>query len=120
MKSRRVLVVEDEQSARDACERYLKIFGHDVAVAADAEEALALAKDRPPDVVICDWRLGGGPDGAHVARELQRRFDCSVIFVTAHPIDKLREATPDINVKQYMRKPVQLASVVKAIDEAFD
>jgi two-component SAPR family response regulator len=41
-----------------------------------------------------------------------------VIFVTAHPIDELRDATKDINVSRYMRKPLQLSVLATAINES--
>lgn len=115
---KRVLIVEDEAAAREASERYLGFVGHDVMTAADASEAFARAKERSPEVAICDWRLGGGPDGAAVARELQKQYGTSIIFVTAHPLDELRDVTEDIRVTRYLRKPVQLPQLIDAIEAA--
>jgi DNA-binding response OmpR family regulator len=113
-----VLIVEDEPAAREASELYLTYVGFDVATAANASEAMERAAEHAPDVVVCDWRLGSGPDGAQVARDLQRRHHAVVIFVTAHPIDELRDATKDINVSRYMRKPLQLSVLATAINES--
>lgn len=113
-----VLIVEDEPAAREASERYLVHVGHKVATAANAQEALEKAEALGPDVVVCDWRLGDGPDGTVVARELQKRHKVSIIFVTAHPIEELRDVTEDILVSRYMRKPLQLSTLAKAIDES--
>ncbi|MBT8086126.1 MAG: response regulator [Woeseia sp.] len=117
-KAKRVLIVEDEAAAREASERYLGFVGHDVATAADANEAFARATAVNPEVAICDWRLGGGPDGTVVARELQQRYGTSIIFVTAHPLDELRDVTEDIRVTRYLRKPVQFPQLIEAIDAA--
>lgn len=113
-----VLIVEDEPAAREASERYLVFVGYEVATAANAREAFEKAAVLDPDVVVCDWRLGEGPDGTTVARELQKRHNVPIIFVTAHPIDELRDVTEDILVSRYIRKPVQLTALAKAIDES--
>lgn len=113
-----VLIVEDEPAAREASERYLVFVGHEVATAANAREALEKAEALHPDVVVCDWRLGDGPDGTTVARELQKKHNVAIIFVTAHPIEELRDVTEDILVSRYIRKPVQLTALARAIDES--
>jgi DNA-binding response OmpR family regulator len=117
-KPKRVLIVEDEPAAREASQRFLRLFGHEVVAPADSDEALVLAAANPPDIAICDWGLGDGPDGVQVARELQQRYGISIIFVTAQPIGELRGATSDIKVTQYIRKPLQLATLIEAIDAA--
>jgi len=111
-----VLVVEDEPSAREASQLYLDRLGYRVATAANAAEAFEQAAEHNPDVVICDWRLGSGPDGVDVARELQRQYRVPVVFVTAHPIDELREATEDLDVSKYLRKPISLPALAATID----
>ena len=114
----RVLIVEDEPTALEASRIYLGLAGHDVAVAGNAADALDAAEQRPPDVLVCDWQLGNGPDGARVAREVQGRYGVAVIFVTAHPIDELVDATSDLRVARYFRKPVQLDELAAAIELA--
>ncbi|MGB5245389.1 MAG: response regulator [Woeseia sp.] len=116
VQKKRVLIVEDEAAAREASQRYLGFAGHEVATASDASEAYAKAEVSNPDVAICDWRLGGGPDGTEVARNLQEKYGTSIIFVTAHPLDELRDVTEDIRVTRYLRKPIQLPQLIEAID----
>jgi DNA-binding response OmpR family regulator len=113
-----VLIVEDEPAAREASELYLSYVGFDVATAANASEAMDKAATHAPDVVVCDWRLGGGADGAQVARDLQQRHHAAIIFVTAHPLEELRNATKDLNVSRYMRKPLQLSILADAINDS--
>lgn len=113
---RRVLVVEDEPSAREASQRYLAHCGYQVQAAADASAALASAADNPPDLAVCDWRLGGGDDGVDVARALQEAHGTAVIFATARPLDELREVTRDLNVTAYLRKPISLRALASVIE----
>lgn len=113
----RILIVEDDEFAREASARYLDYLGHDVCSAASGSEAQAKADRRPPDVVICDWRLADGDDGADVARSLQQRHDAPIIFVTAHPLGRLRSQTRDLNVARYLRKPISLLSLKSVLDD---
>ena len=94
--------------AREAAERFLRSRGHPVTSARNGEEALRAATREAPDVLVCDWSLGPGLDGVEVARNLQRRFNVFVIFVTAHPLHELRATTGDLRVASYFRKPVSL------------
>jgi len=110
-----VLIVEDDISAREAGRLYLTYCGHDVATAADSSSALESAEQHIPDVLVCDWGLGAGGDGVEVAREIQTRFGVPVVFMTAHPMDELREASADLDVVGYLRKPISLAALAEII-----
>jgi CheY-like chemotaxis protein len=110
-----VLIVEDEQLAREASERYLDHCGYRVATAASALQALDQAADMAPDVLVCDWRLGGDLDGVYIARQLQQRFGTRIVFVTAYPLDQLREVTGDLEVARYLRKPFSLTILAETI-----
>ena len=111
----RVLIVEDEMAAREASERYLSNQGFDVRSASNASEALRKAEDFRPNVLVCDWNLGDRSSGTDVARKIQKRQGIPVIFVTAHPLAKLREVTRDISVTRYLQKPFRLSTLTDAI-----
>lgn len=114
----RVLVVEDEPTAREAVRLFLEFRGHYVAVAATAREALEAAERSEPQVLVCDWQLDSGPDGVHVADSLQRKHHLAVIMVTAHRLEALKEKIRRfaVNVSAYRRKPVSLASLADIIE----
>lgn len=114
----KVLIVEDEPNAREASRLYLSHCGLDVSTAANAASAIQQANQQRPDVLVSDWRLGDGGDGVEVAREIQGRYSTPVVFVTAHPIDELVEATAGLTVSRYLKKPVSLAVLAEAILEA--
>jgi CheY-like chemotaxis protein len=111
----RVLIVEDEPSAREASMRFLDRCGCEVATAGEANEAIEQAEQLQPDVVVCDWQLGGSKTGVDVARELQQRYNVHIIFVTAYPLDELRNASNGIRVHRYLRKPISLNSLAETI-----
>lgn len=68
--ARRVLVVDDNEDAAESLAALLRIFGHEVGVAFDGEQALSLAPELMPDVVLLDL---GMPrmDGHEVARRMR-------------------------------------------------
>jgi DNA-binding response OmpR family regulator len=53
--SQRVLVVEDDDDARDALALILASQGYELETAGDGDAAIALAEAFHPDVLICDW-----------------------------------------------------------------
>ncbi|MGZ9030944.1 MAG: response regulator [Burkholderiaceae bacterium] len=68
--ARRVLVVDDNEDAAESLAALLRLFGHEVDVAFDGEQVLALAPEVKPDLVLLDL---GMPrmDGHEVARRMR-------------------------------------------------
>ena len=113
-----VIIVEDDEPAREACALYLEHRGYRVTAVPDAESALSSASQRAPGIAICDWHLGGGANGVDVARELQQIYRIPVIFMTAYPLDEIREAAVGIDVHAFLKKPLSLAALAKAVESA--
>ncbi len=102
--SQRVLVVEDDDDARDALALILASQGYELETAGDGVAAIAKARAFHPDVLICDWRLPG-MDGVSVARNIQRMGMIPVIFVTAHSVPDLRHRTRIFVFTRSFRSP---------------
>ena len=66
----RILIVEDDRPFAAALASSLRRAGHDVSVAASAEEGIELGLTGRPDVVIADWMLGGNLHGGEVCRRI--------------------------------------------------
>jgi len=82
-----VLIVEDETIIALILEMTLTGAGIEVCgVAGSEEEALQMAAICEPTHAICDVRLAPG-DGLTVARELQARYHCAIVFSTAYAHD---------------------------------
>jgi CheY-like chemotaxis protein len=79
---RRVLVIEDNDDARESLQMLLSIDGHDVLTAADGESGLNLAVASVPDIAFIDVGLPG-LDGYEVARRLRARADGERIHLVA-------------------------------------
>lgn len=83
------LVVEDEEQVRKIVQRMLTKDGHEVAVAANARQALLVAEERddPPDVVITDVVMPG-MSGIDLAREVRQRWPATaIVFASGYPRD---------------------------------
>jgi putative two-component system response regulator len=102
----RVLVVDDDRTARDLIAGLLRKF-YDVVAAAGGEEALALASQRPPAVVLLDIMMPG-IDGYETCRRLKTEFagKCiQVIMVSAASSGEEQARAFELGADAYMVKP---------------
>src|SRR3954447_8741907 len=77
----RVLVVEDEFFISLHLIELVESLGHIVvATAVSADEAVSMAEQARPDLVLMDIRLMGVRDGIDAAEEIRRRFEIGSIF----------------------------------------
>jgi two-component system response regulator ResD len=112
-----ILVVDDEPVITDVVSRYLERAGYTTSVAADGPEAIRVAEDASPDLVVLDLMLPG-VDGLEVMRELHQRQSTRVILLTAkgEAIDRiagLRRGADDYVVKPF--SPAELVARVDAV-----
>ena len=110
-----ILVVEDEQSERDAMARVLRMEGFDAPTALDQEDALPWL-DRRVDLVISDLRLGNG-NGVDLLRVWKERHATTpFLLVTAYGDVESAVSAMKLGAEDYLTKPVdpeQLLNVIK-------
>ena len=91
-----VLIIEDEPIIALDLTRLVRELGHRVTgAAATRDEAVALAKDHPPGLVLADIRLADGSNGMDAANDILALFDIPVIFITAFPEHLLTGEGPE-------------------------
>lgn len=113
-----IFVVEDDNLLRRTVGEFLRGAGHDVEVFADAESALAAAKDAAPDLVVSDVQLPG-MGGLELLAELAKVDPAIVrIAMTAH--GSLRAAVGAIRsgCYEYLEKPLDLPKLARIVDRA--
>jgi signal transduction histidine kinase len=108
----KVLIVEDEQIVARDLQGSLVEMGYDAfAIAASAEEALACAEAKCPDVVLMDIRIKGASDGIQTADLLRRHFPIGIIYLTAHSDAHMIERAKRTDPHGYLVKPVKLVEL---------
>jgi two-component system, OmpR family, response regulator MprA len=105
MCAQRILIVDDDPKVLSLMRRGLSHAGYTVDLAADGEEALALARDAPPDLVVLDVMLPG-VDGVEVCRRLRaHHVRLPILMLTARDRVPDRVAGLDAGADDYLVKP---------------
>ena len=116
----RALVVDDDDILRFALLDTLSTFGgiEVVGDAATAEDAIELAREHRPDVVLIDLRMPGigGLEGARQIRQLLPA--AAILVVTAYADAEFRTAAAECGADGYVVKGASFDSIVSAIEDA--
>jgi two-component system chemotaxis response regulator CheY len=113
----KILVVEDEESVRQALRKILESFGHKVFDAGDGPDAIRqFEKEGDIDIVLTDLSLPG-PSGWDVADQVKKRSPKTpVILLSGWDITE-EELRQKDNVSRVLSKPVKINDMLKAINE---
>ena len=108
-----VLIVEDERAHGEAIAEALAKSKYACNVVDSGPAAIESVRHRPPDVVITDYKLGGGVNGMDVLREAKKKNpDTEVILITAYGSEALaREALSqdsEFRAYDYLIKPIDI------------
>ncbi|WP_437980681.1 sigma-54-dependent transcriptional regulator [Sorangium sp. So ce117] len=118
--SSRVLVVDDEASARSGLEKLLRQEGYTVDAAADGVEAIEVAAERPPDVVITDLKMPR-MDGVTLLGKLREQDPAlPVIVVTAFGDVTSAVLAMRAGAEDYLTKPVDFDALLLTLERALE
>lgn len=112
-----ILVVEDEISIQNVIRTYLESENFRVVCVGNGSEALTLARDLKPDLVILDLMLPG-IDGMEVTARLRQESDVYILILTARTEETDRVAGLRLGADDYLTKPFsprELVARVQAI-----
>jgi signal transduction histidine kinase/ActR/RegA family two-component response regulator len=112
----KVLIVEDNDDAREMLHQVLAMQGHDVCVAHDGTSGIALALERAPDVAIIDIGLPD-IDGYHVAQRIreQATHRIALIALTGYGQPEDQRRARDAGFDLHLVKPVTVERLDHAI-----
>ena len=114
METRRVLLVEDEQSIRDAVSAYLEREGLWVTPAADGEAALHAFSLHSFDLIVLDLMLPK-VSGEEVCEEIRGKSDVPIIMLTAKGEVDDRIAGLELGADDYLVKPFSPRELIARI-----
>lgn len=120
--SLRILVVDDNATAREILSQMLAQFGFRVDQANGGDEAMEKLQSEdlidPFELVLMDWKMPG-KDGVEVARDIQNSdsIKCipTIIMVTAYGREEASSAATGVNISSYLTKPVTPSSMLDGI-----
>jgi CheY-like chemotaxis protein len=121
VEGRRILIVEDHPTMREAMRLVLEGEGFDIDEASDGQTALAMVRDDPPDLVFLDMNIPG-PSGAEVLEALREdpsTADVRVIVVTADG-EEGRERVMSLGADEYFTKPFSPITLLQTVERVLN
>jgi len=115
---RTILLVEDNTDNQIIYRRALEHFGYAVLEAWDGEEAIRVARDQLPDMILMDISIPR-IDGWEVTKMLladDRTKHIPVVALTAHALPADRARGSEIGFASYLTKPIEPRRVVEEIE----
>ena len=119
MSATRILIVDDHQLAREGLRAVLEQSGFEIAgVAGTGEEAVAMAGDLAPDVILMDVRLGDGIDGLEATRQIVALgLPSKVIMLSLHDMPGYVREALAAGAAGYVLKDTAIGDLRVAIDQ---
>jgi two-component system, response regulator PdtaR len=118
VKRQRLLIGEDQVLIRLDLHRLLERAGFDVcAMATDGEEAVRLALELRPDLVLLDVKMPG-INGIEAARRILAELTVPIVLLTAYGHGELISHAVDVGVAGLVSKPFRESDLLEALDKA--
>lgn len=116
---RKIMVVEDQAIVAMTIVNQLQEMGYEVAgTAATGEDAIQLARDTSPDLILMDINLQGDMDGITAASRIELFLDSPVIYLTAYSDEETIKRACLTSPFSYLTKPYKLRDLYSNIEMA--
>ena len=120
MESKRILVVEDEQAAREALIDLLSEAGYEVHGAGDGEEAVTIAQEYSFNLVITDLKMPRS-DGLQVLEEVKKIDPRTMVIVcTGYATVNTAVKAMKLGAYDYVTKPVKIEEMKLVVHRALE
>ena len=118
---RRILIVDDEPTYREYLERFLVREGFEVRAAETGFEAIEIAREFVPDVLLADWMLRCEMHGIEVGEALRALWpDLRILLMTGFPTADLEAEAARVGINGFLEKPFSLDDLASAVDSALE
>ncbi len=112
--SERVLIVEDELNLQETLAYNLNRQGYEVETTGDGNDAVAIALNQHPDLILLDIMLPG-IDGFEVCRMVRQELNIPIIFLTARDDEIDRVVGLEIGGDDYVSKPFSMRELMARV-----
>jgi CheY-like chemotaxis protein len=114
-----ILIADDNADITDLLKDYLSSKGHRVIVASDGYQLSAKALEHRPHLIVSDIQMPGayGSSAYQVLQKDPNTKNIPVLFMSAHPYEKLAKLLPNDPKTRFIQKPVDLAKLEALIRE---
>jgi len=113
---KRVLLVDDNEDARELLGGLLELQGYQIEVASDATGALAIAERWKPEVVVLDLGLPevDGWELARMLRQLPGLAGARIVALTGYGSEHDRVRSREAGIDVHLLKPVEISQLTRA------
>jgi len=119
MTAEKILIVEDDQTTASVLQLYLNNMGYNiVSIATNGRDAIEMARDHQPDLVLMDIYLDKGINGIDAAEIITRHYHTPVIFITSYSDKATLEKAKCIDTAGYINKPLRETDLKTTIEFA--
>lgn len=114
-----ILIADDNPDVVSLLNDYLEGRNHRVIAAKDGFELSQKAGEHRPHLIITDVQMPGayGSSVYQMLRKDPETAKIPVIFISAHPLEKLRDVLPDDPNTRFLQKPIVFPELEKLIKE---
>ncbi len=118
MEKFKVLIVEDEILTAKMLKMDLEELGVNVLEPiAKGEDAVNVALQENPSLILMDIRLAGGLDGIEAAERILMKKKIPIVFMTGYATEEIKERALKVNPVDYLDKPVDLYKIKNILEQ---
>jgi PAS domain S-box-containing protein len=119
MKRKRILIVEDNPVSAKTAQLGLIQLGYDAdQIVASGEEAIRMAEQTAPDLILMDIELNSEMDGIEAGRQIRSRFNIPIIYLSSHTDESLVDRAKFTEPFGYLVKPFRAEELRTNIEMA--
>jgi len=114
----KILAVDDSRTIREMVNAILTNMGHEVVLASDGAEALAMARDMPVDLVLTDINMPNmnGISLVSKLRRLEQYQEIPILMLTTESTDYKKTKSKNMGANGWVQKPFDAARLEKAVN----
>ncbi len=119
---RRILIVDDYASGRDACVEYFQFSGFEVLTAEDGRQAVDTARRELPDLILMDLSLPelSGWEATRILKDDEETAHIPIVVVTAHALKSELERAREVGCDDVITKPAHPRTLVERATQVLE